>query len=93
MKNYKDYIDQANYISLGKLCVYNDVLEPKNKIQALKELDGYIFMFLADADYNDLLGEYFKDYSSYFDIELFDKEITKEGSTKKYNVYKLLTKF
>lgn len=92
MKTYTDYINQDNCISVGKLCVYNDVLESDNKAEALKELDGFIFLFLSDGNYNDLLGEYFKDYATYFDIIQVDSNIDKVGSKKEYNVYKLIAK-
>lgn len=92
MKNYEYYNSQPNVISLGKLCVLNDSLAPQNKLETFRQLDGYIFLFLADVDYNDLLREYFSDYAEYFNIELIDQDITKDKSTKKYNVFRLQVK-
>lgn len=92
MKTYVDYIEQSNCIGLGQLFIYNELTNSSNKVEKLKELDGYIFTFLADVDYHTLLNENFSDFSTYFEIELIDKDVIKADTKRLYNIYKLNSK-
>lgn len=92
MKTYDDYIKQSNCIGLGQLFIYNDLTNSNNKVAKLKELDGYIFAFLTDLQFEDLLNENFSDYSIYFDIELLESNVIKENSNRLYNIYRLKSK-
>lgn len=92
MKTYNNYKEQANCISLGQICVFNELLDSENKTYRFKELDGYIFLFLADTNLNDFLKDNFSDYSTYFDIDMIDQHILKEENKKLYNIYQLKSK-
>ncbi|MCI0919847.1 hypothetical protein [Sphingobacterium rhinopitheci] len=89
MKTYEDYKAIENFISLGHLSIYNDLLKTNNLKADYKIWDGAIFLLLAHIDVDKLLSEEFKDYKKYFDILLIESNIIKKENNHLYNCYRL----